>query len=162
MSIFRRMLRLGGYLNIAIAAAHLFMMFMIVARKQIFQALGTPVLEKGWGLVRLQLMIAGVAAFVGLLGLYGLSGGGRIRKLPFLRAWLLLTGAIFIFRATEIIGNIQALAERGVSDWHSLTRPSVSLFALCIGLLYMVGTIGLWKRLQAPVRREHTQGVREA
>jgi hypothetical protein len=147
MSIFRRMLRLGGYLNLAIAAAHL---LVIAAMVPISRVLGHPAWAEGWtGRVRLALMAAGVAAFVGLLGLYGLSGGGRIRKLPFLRTGLLLTGAFFIL----------LVASHG---WRSLTRPSVAPLALCMGLLYLVGTIGLWRELQPTRRCEHKPGGGEA
>lgn len=151
MSAFQRMLRVGGYLNFVIAAAHV---LMIVTLKQICQVLGTPVwmarmFAEGWtGWARLILMVAGVAAFVGLLGLYGLSGGGRIRRLPLLRTGLVLTAAIFIYRAGELIGDVRALVEHGFTGWwRSLGPPSISLFALSIGLLYLVGTIGLWREL---------------
>jgi hypothetical protein len=160
------MLRCGGYMNFAIAAAHL---FMIVAIKPICQALGTPVwiaqmFAEGWtGWARLFLMIAGVAAFVGLLGLYGLSGGGRIRRLPFLRTGLLLTAAIFLFQATDVISNFPVLAQHGITGWRIPMQPMVwiALYALGIGLLYLVGAIGLWKELQPTRHREHTQAVGE-
>jgi hypothetical protein len=145
MSIYRRMLRLGGYMNIAIAVAHL---LVPIAVKPI-GPLGLPAWAESWtGRGLLYLLAAGIAAFAGLLGLYGLSGGGRIRKLPFLRTGLLLTGAIFIGDLLNM-GWLK-LTRQG---WQGLARPSVVPFVLiCVGLLYLVGTIGLWKELR-PARR---------
>lgn len=156
MSVFQKMLGAGGYLSLAIAAAHL---LMIIFLKQICEVLGTPswiaaMLAEGWtGWARLSLMIAGVAAFVMTLGLYGLSGAGRIRRLPLLRTGLFVTAAIFLFRATDMIGEMRAVAQGRVQGWASLAGPSISLFALAIGLLYLVGTIGLWHELHGSFRQ---------
>ena len=163
MSIYQRMLRVGGYLNFAIALAHIVMLVVILfAMKQLDKMVGTPIwmgkmLAEGWvGWMRLSLMIAGVAAFVGLLGLYGFSGAGRIRRLPLLRTGLICTSVIFIFNGAPgipvIIANVGALmAGRGMSLQRAL-GIFIPSWILTVGLLYLAGTAGLWKTLH-PARR---------
>ena len=155
MSTCRVMLRLGGYVMFAIALAHLVMFFAIT---QVAGVLGMPVwagkmLAEGWvGWARLFLMIAGVAAFVSLLGLYGLSGAGRIRRLPLLRSGLLCTGAAFLlhglfddgFGLVWRLGDLGRLAAEGNPR---VFLGLVPLTTLTLGLLYLMGTIGLWSAL---------------
>lgn len=141
MSVYRRMLRVGGYLNLAVAVAHLLVPFAV---KPIGPLPAPAWTQSATGRVLLCLAAAGIAAFVGLLGLYGLSGGGRIRRLPFLRTGLLLTGALFL-------GDLGQMAwtRVGRAGWQGLAHPSIVPFALLgIGLLYTAGTIGLWKELR--------------
>jgi hypothetical protein len=141
------MLRLGGYMNFVIALAHIVMFFAV---RQIATVLGMPVwlgklLAEGWvGWFKFFLQIAGVVAFVSLLGLYGLSGAGRIRRLPLLRTGLLSTGAMFtLLGAPGIIFTVGALVGGSAAPGF----PFVPLYTLTLGLLYLVGTIGLWKAL---------------
>jgi hypothetical protein len=141
VSVYRKMLRLGGYLNLAIALAHLLLPVFV---KPIGPLPVPAWAETPTGRVGLYLLAVVVAAFVGVLGLYGLSGGGRIRRLPFLRAGLLFTGALFLGDLVQMAWAVQAR-----SGWQALARPSVVPFGLLgIGLLYTVGTIGLWKELR--------------
>jgi hypothetical protein len=159
MSSCRVMLRVGAYMSFAIAVAHI---VMFCAITQIAGVLGMPVwlgrmLAEGWvGWTKLFLMVAGVAAFVSLLGLYGLSGAGRTRRLPLLRTGLLCIGSIFLlhglfdngFGLVWRIGDLATLVAKGDTR---LFLGLVPLTTLTIGLLYLVGTIGLWSAL-APRR----------
>jgi hypothetical protein len=145
--VFQRMLRLGGYLNLAIALAHLCLPVFV---KPTGPLPVPPWAETPTGRVWLYLLAAAIAAFAGVLGLYGLSGAGRIRRLPFLRTGLLVTGALFLGDLVHMAWVAQAR-----NGWQALAHPSPIPFALLgIGLLYTVGTIGLWKELRPKRLRE--------
>lgn len=155
MFSYRKMLGVGGYLNFAIALAHIVLFLgMFFALDQLNALTGSVGVHigppsGGWvGWIKLLLMIAGVAGFVSLLGLYGLSGAGRIRRLPLLRAGLIFTAAIFTFHGVyQILGKVgkyQALVAG--RDVHPLLGL-IPLWKLTIGILYLVGTVGLWKTL---------------
>jgi len=157
VSSYQRMLRVGGYLNFAVALAHIVlflgMFFAMDQFKPLAGIVGVHVgpssggwvpLSGGWvGWIRLLLMVAGVAAFVSLLGLYGLSGAGRIRRLPLLRTGLIFTAVLFTFHGAyhlAMVGKYEAL------DAHPLFAL-IPVWKLTIGILYLVGTVGLWKTL---------------
>ncbi len=140
MSIFRRMLWVAGWLNVLIAIAHLFIPLLIKP----IGPLSSPASVQHMGKASFYLLVVGIATFVALLGLYGLSGSGSIRRLPFLRTVLLITGAIFL-------GDLVHMARAEVirRGWHALLHPSIAPFGLlAMGLLYTVGTMGLWKELR--------------
>jgi hypothetical protein len=155
MLVYKTMLRLGSYMNFAIALAHIAMFFAIT---QLAAVLGMPawlgrMLAEGWlGWTKLFLMVAGVAVFVSLLGLYGLSGAGRIRRLPLLRTGLLCTGSIFLLHGLfddgfGLVWCIGALATLVAKRDPRLFLGLIPLTTLTIGLLYLFGTIGLWSAL---------------
>jgi hypothetical protein len=134
------MLWIGGWLNILIALAHLFIPILIKP----IGPLKAPASVQSMGTALLCLVVVGISAFVGLLGIYGLSGSGRIRRLPFLRTVLLFTGGIFI---GDLIDMAWAVVAR--QGWHGLLHASIVPFGiLAVGLLYIVGTLGLWKELR--------------
>jgi hypothetical protein len=143
MSIYRRLLRLAAYVNFAIAGAHLLIPLAV-------EPIG-PLRKPAWAQgVVLYLAVAGVAAGVTLLGLYSLSGGGRIRRLPFLRTVLLLASVVFL---ADLVDMARVTVSRG--GWEALARPSpVPFLLLAMGLLYLVATIGLWKELRPAGRTD--------
>lgn len=155
MSSYQRMLRVGGYLNFAVALAHVALFLgMLFAIDQLNAMTGTlgvhigPPSGGSVGWITLLLMVAGVVGFVCVLGLYGLSGAGRIRRLPLLRTGLIFAAVLFSFHGMyQILGKVgryEALAAG--RDVHPLLAL-IPLWKLTIGILYLVGTAGLWKTL---------------
>lgn len=169
MSIYQRMLRLGSYLNFAIALAHILlflgMVFAIDRLNAVTRTVGVHIgpPSGGWfGWTKLLLMIVGVAAFVSILGLYGLSGAGRIRRLPLLRTGLIFTTVIFILNgAPKSLGEIAWLEVLVAGRDPRLLLALIPLWQLAIALLYLVGTVGLWRVLQPTRRGESVQGAGE-
>ena len=95
----------------------------------------------------LALGLAAAVIFV-IFGLYGLSGAGLIRRLPWLKAGLVVTGAIYTLRGLAIIPV--ALIKLGILNAGApMPGPAVasSLIPLVIGVLYLAGTAGAWRRL---------------
>jgi hypothetical protein len=157
--VFRTMLRLGGYMNFAIGLAHVALFLaMLLALDQLNAVMGTVGAHigppaGGWvGWIKLLLMVVGVAAFVGFLGLYGLSGAGCIRRLPLLRPGLICISAVFLLHGTfdsgvGLVGRIGELGVLVAKRDPRLFLALIPLTTLTVGLLYLVGTIGLWKTL---------------
>ncbi len=89
-----------------------------------------------------------VALVLVIFGLYGLSGAGLIRRLPFLRLGLLaigllysLVGINFIFQVPVILGIAPSA---GPIPIHIVL---VSFGALVAALAYLIGLAVSWKRL---------------
>ncbi len=157
MSGYHRALCVGGYLNFAIGLAHLAvflgLFFAMEQLNALTETVGVHISTPGggWaGWIKLLLMIIALAGFVSVLGLYGFSGAGRIRHMPFLRTGLLFTAALFTghgaYQILEKFGKYQALIAG--KDVHPLLGL-IPLWKLTIGILYLVGTIGMWKSLAA-------------
>ena len=155
--VFRTMLRLGGYMNFAIGLAH-FAMFLalLLFLDQINAVMGGVHINPpavGWvGWIKLLLMVVGVAAFVSLLGLYGLSGAGSVRRLPLLRPGLICISAVFLLHGTfdngfGLVWHIGELGALVAKRDPRLFLALIPLTTLTVGLLYLVGTVGLWKTL---------------
>ncbi|MCP4746173.1 MAG: hypothetical protein GY874_08540 [Desulfobacteraceae bacterium] len=93
-------------------------------------------------LIIVSLLISGI--FV-LFGLYGLSGAGYIRTLPWLKQTLAAISCILILRGVLIIPEF--LVVIGVLNVSFPVEPRFAVFSfvpLLIGLLYMTGTIRGW------------------
>jgi len=71
------------------------------------------------------------AAFLAF-GLYGLSGAGKLRRLPLLRSGLVAITAIFLFRAEWGIGSLREGDDAQVA---------FAVVALLIGLCYACGAV---------------------
>lgn len=89
-----------------------------------------------------------VALLLVVFGLYGLSGAGVIRRLPFLRLGLLVIGLLyplvginFIFQVLAMLG---ILPSTGPVPIYQLL---ISFGALLAGLAYLIGLAVNWKRL---------------
>lgn len=141
MRIYRVMLVLTACVNFLIAAGHLAVPFLVKP----IGPLDVPKWAEG---PVLYLVAAGVAAGVTLLGLYSLSGAGRIRRLPFLRTVLILAGVGFL----ADLGNMGGVAvSRG--GWGALAHPGPAPFVLlAMGFLYLAATLGLWNELRPASR----------
>ncbi len=98
-----------------------------------------------------------VALLLVIFGLYGLSGAGVIRRLPFLRPGLLVIGLLysmvginFIF---EVLAMLGILPSAGPIPIYLLL---VSLGALVAALAYLIGLAVNWKRLSTRTARAVT------
>jgi len=92
------------------------------------------------------------AVLFGIFGLYALSGAGYVRRLPLLRDALLAIGCLYVLRGFFLIPIILISTGYLQSSRPIPTTGLVSsLVSLFIGLLYLAGTIGSWRRL-IPVR----------
>lgn len=136
-----RTLRIGGRANILIAAAHLlgliwaWTMFRAVGIEEDMRQLAT----QGAALPYV-LTLFTAAAFL-VIGLYGLSGAGDLRRLPLLRSGLILIAAVYGFRATWGIG---ALREGDGA------QVAFAVTALLIGLCYARGALRPRPRERSP------------
>jgi hypothetical protein len=96
-----------------------------------------------------------MAALFGLVGLYGVSGGGRLRRFPLLRGVLVATGLVYTFRGLELPANIVVAMRRPEFGRQFIV---FSAAALAIGLASLVGTFGQWRNL-GPVRHEEVRAA---
>ncbi|HTX88681.1 MAG TPA: hypothetical protein VMC08_06820 [Bacteroidales bacterium] len=99
---------------------------------------------------RLKLFIIGEAAAVILLiiGLYGLSGAGNIRRLPLLRPGLIVISTLFLLRGSFIL--ITLLKLFGVLEGETPAQGVIShLVFLAAGITYALGTVLNWKEMKA-------------
>jgi putative oxidoreductase len=91
-----------------------------------------------------------VALLLVIFGLYGLSGAGVIRRLPFLRLGLLvisllyaLVGINFVFQVLAMLGILQA------SQPVPIQQVLVSFGAFVASLSYLLGLVVSWRRLSS-------------
>ena len=99
----------------------------------------------------LLLLVAGLAVTIlfALSGLYALAGASTIRRLPLLRTGLVTIGVIYTLRGLFLLPELLAMA--GVLPAPEPVPPQAllsSLVALATGVLYVLGTVASWKRLQ--------------
>jgi putative oxidoreductase len=147
---FKRLLTIAGLLSIGVAAFHVVLSFS-ANLSQYFGA--TPdivqMLRHHDPLVYV-LMLFMIAVFT-LFGLYGLSGGGRFRRLPLLRTGLWSISAIYTLRGLALFPEV--LGKLGLIEYQVPPQEVVSsLVSLIIGLFYMIGTIPLLR-----IRRAKTE-----
>ncbi|MGI9112095.1 MAG: hypothetical protein ACR2GT_07860 [Gaiellaceae bacterium] len=129
-----RALRIGGWANLAIAAAHV---IGLISARTFFGWVGIEhemreLAEQGAALPYILTLIT--AGFFLVFGLYALSGAGELRRLPLLRPALILIAVIYVLRATLVGGIADVLAGDA--------KQSVSAaIALLIGLCYAFGAV---------------------
>ena len=134
------MLRIGGYINILIAVGHI---VGLVWADQMFAVTGVgkemhELSQINTSLPYLLTIFVAVVFFI--FGLYGLSADNKFRKLPFLKPAIFIIAGIYIFRGLgELIFDT-------ISKTNSLTETAYSLFALTIGLLFLIGGLRKWKK----------------
>jgi hypothetical protein len=139
MATSKQSLTLAGCLSLAVAAFQLILTFS----PTLCRFFGAPEeLMTGDPLWLYVTSFAATALFA-IWGLYGLSGAGRIRRLPLLRTGLLAIGGIYTLRGLMLIPALLAVAGLVPSD---IPVPPQALFAslvaLSTGVLYLVGTFG--------------------
>jgi hypothetical protein len=132
------MLKLGGYINILIAIAHI---VGLIWADQMFELTGIG--KQMAELAHIQsslpyLLTIFVTIVFFIFGLYGLSADNKFRKLPFLKPAIFLIAGIYLFRGLGelIIDKIQGT--------NTLSENIYSISALLIGLLFLFGGIKKW------------------
>lgn len=137
-----KLLKLGGYLNILIAIAHVIGLFF---GDKIYEytGVGEDMRRNAEINPHLPTLITlFVSIFFFIFGLYGLSGAGVFkRKLPLLKLGIFSIAAIYLGRG--VIGAIINIGFETSFQWHHL------LFSVCafvIGLLYLNGGLKLLNR----------------
>ena len=144
MKIYRIILLIAGVSSILISIFQAIISFSIEWSRYFDapeQLLSNPIL----------LYISGTLAAIifAIFGLYGISGAGYIRELPYLCSGLLLIGSIYTIRGfgfilimLQQIGFIQSTGTIPPAE------PGSSLVSLFVGLMFLVSTLGLWKNLK--------------
>lgn len=133
------MLKLGGYINILIAIAHIIGLFWA---EQMFEVTGVG--KEMNELTDIHnslpyLLTIFVSIMFLLFGLYGLSADEKIRKLPLLKFGIFAIAGIYIFRGLgELIFNMSG------QQANPLTETVYSIVALLIGLIFLIGGIKKW------------------
>ena len=133
------MLKLGGYINIIIAVAHI---VGLIWADQMFEVtgIGKEMLELSEVHVSLPyLMTVFVAIVFFIFGLYGLSAANKFRKLPFLKLGIFAIAGIYIFR-----GLGELIFDMTMQEASPLAETTYSLIALAIGLIFLIGGLKKW------------------
>jgi hypothetical protein len=133
------MLKLGGYLNIIIAIAHIIGLFWA---EQMFEKTGA-----GEGMKELSkihssfpyLLTAFVAIIFFVFGIYGILADNKTKKLPCLKFGIFTIAFIYHFRA---IGEQSYNILKGTT---AISETIQSIVALIIGLLFLFGGLKKWK-----------------
>ncbi len=148
MKVFKTTLLIAGISSILISLFQAVISFSVEWSRYFDapeQLLSNPVL----------LSISGIIAAIifALFGLYGLSGGGYIRRFPYLRTGLLLIGCIYLIRGLAFI--LILLQQTGFiqsTDSIPPAEPGSSLVSFFLGLLFLTGTLGLWSNLKGEIK----------
>ncbi len=110
------------------------------------------------------LLATGLLASVllGVLGLYGLSGSGVIRRLPLLRLALLCIGLGYALRGSALVPQLLVLGHIVSAPQPIIIQPvTTSAVMLVTGLLFLAGLASGWKYL-AVHERGAARGSRAA
>ena len=91
---------------------------------------------------------AGIAAVLGVWALYGLSGAGVIRRLPFLRPALALIAAVYLARGALGVPVVMLVEDPYARELRArMTFMFVSsAVCVCLGLCYAVGSVRVRRR----------------
>lgn len=133
------MLKLGGYINIAIAIAHI--VGLLWAEKMLeITGIGKEMAElaqKHSSLPYLMTIFVAIVFFI--FGLYGLSADNKLRQLPFLKTVIFSIAGIYLFRGIgELIFDLEK------QQANQFLETTYSLIAVFVGFLFLIG--GLKKR----------------
>lgn len=134
LSLMNKMLKIGGYINILIAILHIVGLFW-AQQMYDYTGVGDRMRENAAihpSLPYVITIIVSIAFFV--FGLYGLLGAGVIKKMPLLKTGVFVIATIYLLRG--FIGTIINLFVESPFLIHHLI---FSIFALLIGLLYLIG-----------------------
>lgn len=135
------MLKIGAYLNILIAIAHL---IGLIWADQMFEVTGIAKEMQTLSQTHVALpyfLTIFVAICFFIFGLYGLSAVGQFRELPFLKLAIFTIAGIYLLRG---IGELLFdLADQTASP---IAETIYSLIAIMIGLLFLVGGWKKWAR----------------
>ena len=129
------MLKTAGYINITIAFGHL---AGLIWSNQVFALFGISKQMNALSQIHSSfpyLLTILVALVFFAFGLYGLSGAGKIKRLPLLEPVTFIIGGIYLFR------GLGELIYETTRTTHSLAEMTYSLIAVAIGLLYLIGAL---------------------
>jgi hypothetical protein len=126
----------GAIANFAIAVLHLIIILIGGDAYRYFGAGEEMATMDEAGSLSPGLITLLVTFFFILFGLYGLSGAGKIRKLPLLDVILMVIASIFLMRGASVIADIYLL---NFSTGHEAQMIWFSLVALVIGICYSMG-----------------------
>ena len=134
------MLKLGGYINIIIAIAHL---LGLVWADIMFEVTGigkemTELAQYHSSLPYLLTIFVSVVFLI--FGLYGLSADNKFRRLPFLKPIIFTMAGIYLLRG---IGEL--ILDLGKQQANQFLEIIYSLIAVFIGLLFLIGGLKKWK-----------------
>ena len=139
-------LRIGGWANLAIAAAHLVVLgwaWTVFRWVDIEEPMRDLADQNG---LLPYLLTLFVACFFLVFGLYALSAAGDLRRLPLLRPVLGFVAVVYLLRAT-LLGGIQDLVAGDVK------QIVFAMIALLIGLCYAAGVLALRRQRRIDIRR---------
>ncbi len=139
-------LLLGGLLSAAIAALHVVIIFFGAPAYRYFGAGEDMARQAETGSFVPAAMTLVIAVVFAIFALYAFSGAGRFRRLPLLRTGLVAISAIYLVRGLLLLSELAGYAQgAGVRPRHL----AFSFTSLVIGLLYLAGTMLLWRNLTA-------------
>ena len=149
MTTSKQLLALAGCLSLAVAAFQLILTFS----PTLCRVFGAPEELMTGDPLWFYLASFSATALFGIWGLYGLSGAGRIRRLPLLRTGLLAIGGVYTLRGLLLIPVLLLViglvpAEGPVPPQLLFASLLASSVALSIGVLYLVGTFGSLRDLR--------------
>ena len=134
------MLKLGGYINILIAIAHIIgllwadIMFEVTGIGKEMNELA----QYHSSLPYLLTIFVSIVFFI--FGLYGLSADNKFRRLPFLKPIIFTIAGIYLLRGIgELIYDLEK------QQANQFLEISYSLIAVFIGLLFLIGGFQKWK-----------------
>lgn len=135
-----KFLKIGGYINICIAIAHILCLY---DTQYFFEITGVGEnMNRNAEIHPLLPYI--ITIFVSIIffifGLYGLSGTGKIRELPLLKIGVYIIAVVYLMRGA--VGVIINIGFESSFQWHHLL---FSICALVIGLLYLLGGLERYK-----------------
>jgi hypothetical protein len=133
------MLKIGGYINILIATAHIVGLFWadrmieLTGVGKVMEELA----QKHSSLPYLMTIFTAIIFFV--FGLYGLSADNKFRRLPFLKPVIFIIAVIYLLRG---IGELLFDLEKQRAN--QFLEIIYSLVAVSIGLIFLIGGLKKW------------------
>lgn len=85
-----------------------------------------------------------VALAFAIIGLYGFSGAGLIRRLPALKAILVIVTVIYLLRGVAFFIEVEQIATTGDTP---LRFAVFSLVSLIVGILFLLGLKRFWREI---------------
>lgn len=137
------MLKLGGYINILIAVAHIVGLFWA---DKMFEVTGigkemTELAQTHSSLPYLLTIFVAIVFFI--FGLYGLSADNKFRPLPLLKPVTFAIAGVYLLRGIgELIFDLEK------EQTNQILEITYSLIAVFIGLLFLLGGLKKWKLKQ--------------
>ena len=137
------MLKLGGYINILIAIAHI---VGLLWADKMFEVTGigkemTELAQTHSSLPYLLTIFVAIVFFI--FGLYGLSADNKFKPLPFLKPVIFAIAGIYLLRGIgELIFDLEK------QQANQILEITYSLIAVFIGLLFLIGGLKKWKLKQ--------------